>query len=277
MLFNYGEYASQIEGLTTKVREANSQVRDKLYLQSKVKVTLGAIKTQRSTRLSELALVDQKELEENLQNLKAESVKLRRSYERIVKSIEHKQRQRRQFIEELSGLSNENDEIESEVMRLENEYFKSIYNNPKIQLAGHKLRYNQICMFCNQKLSLKKAKDVLETIDDLRKCPVCSSDIGKATLREMEVAVKGKALKSLSPNRKADGIGTESSLNQSSLDSIEEELSRLWGEKETLRKQLEQNSFDIDDINLMLSKPEMEKKEKRYPIMTETYKAFKSK
>ncbi len=261
LLFNYGEYASQIENITKKVREANSQVRDQQYFRSKVRARLSAIKAQRSTRLTELGQVDQTVLEENLQKLEIKSNQLRNSYGKIIKTVEDRQQYKKQFTQKLYGLSNEIDEIESEIMNVENKYFRSIYEDPKIQLAGHKLRHNQICMFCNQKISLDKAKEVLRTVDDLRKCPVCNSDIRIATLGELKVEERSKVLKSLSDlNKKAEEIRNESSLNQNKLDTLEKELRGLLEEKETLRKKLEENALGIDDINLMLSKPEMEKK-----------------
>lgn len=262
LLFNYGEYASEIEELTKSVREANSEVRDQQYFRSKVRGRLDAIRTQKAKRLGELGQVDQQVLEEKLQDLVKESDQLRDSYEQVTKSIEGKEPYKKQYTQNVYGLSNEIDEVESEIMKIENEYFRSIYDDPKIQLAGHKLRHNRICMFCNQKISSVKAKDVLKDIEDLRKCPVCSSDIGKSSVVEMQADERGKLMNSLLDLRKkADEKIKEHSLNQNELDTIAKELVQLWEEKEALRRKIEEKVFDIDDINLMLSKPEMERKQ----------------
>jgi len=262
LLFNYGEYASEIEELTKNVREANSEVRDQQYFRSKVRGRLGAIRTQKAKRLGELGQVDQQVLEEKLQDLVKESDQLRDSYEQVTKSIEEKEPYKKQYTQNVYGLSNEIDELESEIMNIENEYFQSIYDDPKIQLAGHKLRHNRICMFCNQKISSAKAKDVLKDIEELRKCPVCSSDIGKPLVVEMQADERGKLMNSLLDLRKkADEKIKEHSLNQNELDTIAKELVQLWEEKEALRRKIEEKVFDIDDINLMLSKPEMERKQ----------------
>lgn len=262
LLFNYGEYASEIEELTKSVREANSEVRDQVYFRSKVRGRLGAIRTQKAKRLGELGQVDQQVLEEKLQDLVKESDQLRDSHEQVTKSIEGKEPYKKQYTQNVYGLSNEIDEVESEIMKIENEYFRSIYDDPKIQLAGHKLRHNLICMFCNQKISSAKAKDVLKDIEGLRKCPVCSSDIGKSSVVEMQADERGKLMNSLLDLRKkADEKIKEHSLNQNELDTIAKELVQLWEEKEALRRKIEEKVFDIDDINLMLSKPEMERKQ----------------
>lgn len=262
LLFNYGEYASEIEELTKSVREANSEVRDQQYFRSKVRGRLDAIRTQKAKRLGELGQVDQQELEEKLQDLVKESDQLRDSYEQVTESIEGKESYKKQYTQNVYGLSNEIDEVESEIMKIENEYFRSIYDDPKIQLAGHKLRHNRICMFCNQTISSAKAKDVLKDIEDLRKCPVCSSDIGKSSVVEMQADERGKLMNSLLDLRKkADEKIKEHSLNQNELDTIAKELVQLWEKKEALRRKIEEKVFDIDDINLMLSKPEMERKQ----------------
>ena len=262
LLFNYGEYASEIEELTKSVREANSEVRDQQYFRSKVRGRLNAIRTQKAKRLGELGQVDQQVLEEKLQDLVKESDQLRDSYEQVTKSIEGKEPYKKQYTQNVYGLSNEIDEVESEIMKIENEYFRSIYDDPKIQLAGHKLRHNRICMFCNQEISSAKAKDVLKDIEDLRKCPVCSSDIGKSSVVEMQADERGKLMNSLLDLRKkTDEKIKEHSLNQNELDTIAKELVQLWEEKEALRRKIEEKVFDIDDINLMLSKPEMERKQ----------------
>lgn len=258
LLFNYGKYASEIARLTKSTREADSEVRDQQYFRSKVRSKLDAIKTQKARRLRELGEVDQQELEERLQVLTQESDKLRASYERIIKDIEEKEQYKKQYTQNVHGLSNDIEELESEIMNIENEFFRLVYEDPKIQLAGHKLKYNEICIFCNQKISREKAMDVLKDIEDLRKCPICGSDVRRPTGREIEAEEREKLVDQLLDLRKkADEKSKEYSLNQANLDAIAKELSQLWEEKETIRKQLQDKSFDIDDINLMLSKPEI--------------------
>jgi DNA repair exonuclease SbcCD ATPase subunit len=262
LLFNYGKYASEVAELTRRVREADSEVRDQQYFRSKVRSRRDAFKTERARRLKELGQVDQQKLEERLQVLTRESNKLRDSYDSIIKYIEEKEQYKKQCTQNVSGLSNEIEELESEVMNIENKFFRSVYEDPKIQLAGHKLRYNQICIFCNQKISTERAKNVLKDIEGLRKCPVCGSGIGKAATDEISIEERKKLVELLIDLRKkADDKSKEYSLNKANLDAVTKELSQIWAEKETIRKQLEDMTFDIDDINLMLSKPEMEKKQ----------------
>ena len=262
LLFNYGKYASEIEELTKNAREADSEVRDQTYFRSKVRGRLNAIKDQKAARLKELGEVDPRELEKQFQTMTREINGLRTKYEGIIKNIETKEQEKKHYTQNVYGLSDEIEEIESEILNIENEYFRSIYEDPKIQLAGHKLRHNQICMFCNKKISKEKTKEVLKDIDDLRKCPVCGSDIGKPIARVIKAEERGNLVDSLTDlRRRVEEKSKEYSSNQINLDSLTKELSQLWEEKESVRKQLENKALEIDDINLMLSKPKIEKKQ----------------
>lgn len=261
-LFNYGKFDEEFRKLEDDVRNFDTNVRGQQDTQAQFRKRLDAIKEQKSVKIDKIGKFDPQILRGQLQELEKNKTALHSSCEEILKKIERMKGDRTQLIQTVHGLSNDIEELDSEIIKIENTFFKSVYADPKIQLADHKLKYYQICMFCNQRVSRAKARTIVAEIENRKRCPVCSSEFKRATEEHMDKGDRKKLVEDLVRKREsAKEKKRELFLKQKELDDLSEELKESWMEKSKMEAELESKILAIDDIKLKLSMSEMEGKE----------------
>ena len=262
LLFNYRKFDEEFRKLEDDVREFDTDVRGQQDIQAQFRKRLDAIIEQKSSKIESMEGFDLQALRNQLEVLNKEMAALRSSYESILKKIETMEGDKKQGTQIVHGLSNEIEELDSEIMRIENTFFKSVYADPKIQLADHKLKYYQICMFCNQKISREKARSIVAEIENEKRCPVCSSEFRRGIEENIDERDRTRLVEDLVKQRKAaEEKKRELSLRQKHLDDLSKKLKELWTEKAKVETELESKILAIDDIKLKLSRPEIETKE----------------
>ena len=174
LLFNYGKFDEEFRELEGEVRKYDTKVRGQQETQAQFKKSLDAIKNEKYAKIKSMEELDIQELKKQLEVLIKDKNKLKSSDKSISESIRNIENNKKETTQIVHGLSNEIEELDSEIIRIENLFFKSVYADPKIKLADHKLKHNQICMFCNQKISTKKAQSIVTKIESEKKCPVCN-------------------------------------------------------------------------------------------------------
>lgn len=263
LLFNYEKFDEEFRKFEGDVRKFDTNVRGQQDIQAQFKKRLDSIKVQKFSNIKNMGGFDLQKFEKRLEKLNKDKLSLHSSHKSILEKIENLERGKKQSTQITHGMSNEIEELDSEIIRIENTFFKSVYNNPKIKLADHKLKYYQICMFCNKKIPKKKALSIVDEIENKKRCPVCSSEFkreiegridderGKMRLvddlvKKREVSIKKKR---------------ELSLREKNLDDMSKKLKGLWTVKSKVEVEIENHILEIDDIKLKLSKPSIERKE----------------
>jgi len=262
LLFNYGRFDEEFRKLEDDVREFDTDVRGQQDTQAQFRKRLDVIKEQKSIKIKSMEGFDLQGLEEQLEVLNREKTALHSSYESILEKIETMEGDKKQDTQIVHGLSNEIEELDSEMLRIENTFFKSVYADPKIQLADHKLKYYQICMFCNKRTSREKARRIVFEIESEKRCPVCGSEFKHSVEENINENDRKKLVEDLVKKREiAKKRKRELSLRERDLDNMSEKLKELWAEKAKVETELENKILAIDDIKLKLSRPKIERKE----------------
>ena len=262
LLFNYGQFDDEFRKLRDNVRKFDTKVRGQQDIQAQFKKRLKAIQQQKLESLSEAGELDLEKLHKRLELLEREASRLQSHYEKSISRIENKEENKKQLTRLVYGLNSEIEELDSEIMQAENIFFQSVYADPKIQLANHKLKQYLICIFCNQKIPRNKAQSIVSDIEDKKRCPVCNS-LFKTVISEIILENDKKNLIEVLLKKREVGEEKkrELSTKQSELDELTDSLRESWIEEKKVKKELEEKILEIDDIKLKLSKPEMEKKE----------------
>jgi len=262
LLFNYGKFDQEFRKLRNNVRILDTRVRGQQDIQAQFKKRLNAIRAQKLESVSKVGELDLEGLKKRLELLQMETGTLRSSYEKLIGSIEAMENAMRQITQVVHGLNNEIEELDSEIMKIENAFFESVYADPKIQLADHKLKHYQICIFCNQKIPQDKAESIVIDIEDRRRCPVCNSYFERVGRQDIGESDRKKLIDVLLKKKEAaEEKKQELSSKQRDLDSLRERLHDLWEKERTMKAELERKTLEIDDIRLKLSRPEMESME----------------
>lgn len=262
LLFNYAKFDKKFRKLEDEVREFDTDVRGQQDTQAQFRKRLDVIKEQKSSKIKNMGGFGLQELEKRLEELNKDKVALHSSYKSILEKIENMERDKKQNTQIVHGLSNEIEELDSEIIRIENTFFKSVYSDPKIQLADHKLKYYQICMFCNKKIPKEKARSIVDEIENKKRCPVCSSEFKREIEDHIDERDRTRLVEDLIKKRKVSKEKKrELSLKQKHLGDLSKKLKRLWTEKSKWEVEIENQILVIDDIKLKLSRPSMERKE----------------
>lgn len=263
LLFSYEKFDEEFRKFEGDVRKFDTDVRGQQDIKAQFRKRLDVIKKQKSEKIESMEGFDFQGLEKQFEVLNKDRVALNSFYESILEKIKNMERDKKQSTQIVHGLSNEIEELDSEIIRVENIFFKSVYSDPKIQLADHKLKYYQICMFCNKKIPKKKARSIVDEIENKKRCPVCSSEFKREIEDHIDERGRTRLVDDLVKKRKvSQDKKRELSLRQKQLDDLSEKLKGLWTEKSKAEVELENQILAIDDINLKLSRPSKEKREK---------------
>jgi hypothetical protein len=262
LLFNYGKFDEEFRKLRDTVRKFDTVVRGQQDHQAQWRKRLYAIQQQKLESIGRTEQVDLQKLQNQLSLLNSEALRLQSNYKKIISDIEEKEKAKKKLTQTVYGLNSEIEELDSEIMKIENTFFQSVYADPKIQLASHKLKHYRICIFCNEKIPQDKAKSIVSDIEDKKRCPVCSSlfkPLGKEITGEID---KKQFIELLHKNKELNKEKKqELSTMQRELETLIELLNELWEKEKKIKKEHEDKILSIDDIKLKLSMPEMERKE----------------
>jgi len=262
LLFNYEKFDEEFRKIEGDVRKFDTDVRGQQDTQAQFRKRLDSIKEQKSSNIKNMEGFGLQELEKCLEELNKEKVALHSSYKSILEKIENMERDKKQSTQIIHGLSNGIEELDSEIISIENIFFKSVYNDPKIQLADHKLKYYQICMFCNKKIPIEKVRSIVDEIEKKKRCPVCSSEFKREIEDHIDERDKTRLVEDLVKKRKVSKEKKrELSLKQKHLDDLSKKLKVLLIGKNKAEVEIESHILAIDDIKLKLSRPSIERPE----------------
>ena len=254
LLFNYGKFDEEFRKLDREVRKYDTKVRGQQDTQAQFKKSLDAIKKEKYAKIRGMQGLNIQKLEKRLEVLIKDKNKLNSSDKSISENIKNIEKIKKNATQIVHGLSNEVEELDSKIIRVENKFFKSVYSDPKIQLADHKLKHYQICMFCNQKISSVRAHSIVTQIEDKKKCPVCNSKFIPYSKDKLDENERQKLVKDLVKKRKLlIGNKRELSQKQKELNDLSEKLKQLWTKKNGIEEELIEKFLEIGDIELTLS------------------------
>lgn len=251
LLFGYEGLDKQFAQLEKEVTEYDTKMRGQKDTQFQFKKRLKAIREQKTSRLEELEAMSVEELENRIQSLEKEKEEIIKQQERLKKEIGILKQKREATAEKVSVESNKIEELESKILNLENEFFESIYSDPKILLARHKLEVYGICMFCNQKLSAKVRKEIIHKTEQ-GSCPVCESQL-PIKFKPAISKQKRKIVAELEPNRK-ELLRLKKELENvtNGFQKKDEKLNKLQNSYFKITDSLSEKITEIDDSKLHL-------------------------
>lgn len=258
LLFSYGRFDEEFIRLRENYRKIDSKVRGQQDIQAQFRKRQRAVEREKLESVRGLAKIDPAELQKRMSSLANETTNLTATHEGLLTNIRKIEDTIKSLAQDVNGLSSEVEELDSEIIRIENLLFQSIYTDPKIQLANHKLKNYQICIFCNRKISEDKAQIIVSDIEERKRCPVCNSMLGQlggGDISEkdrkglVEVLLKNRAL--------ADERKSQLSAKQSQLDTLEKQLDGLWIQESEIKEELREKILQTEDIKLQLSTLEM--------------------
>lgn len=252
ILFGYEGFDKKFADLEKKVTDFDTEKRGKQDIQAQFKKRLEVIKEQKSARLKELGELSIQELEQRILDLQKEKDEIIKERKKLLGQIERKKSNINRLEKESSLIKNEIEQIGGEVLNLENKFFESVYANPKMLLAHHKLRIYGICMFCNQKIARETKKEVVKKIEnDI--CPICGSPfhIGfSAKISKKKPYIINEIAKK---KKKALELTTNMDDNLKILEEENKEFNQLQKSYLSKEEELKEKLADIDDLNLRLS------------------------
>jgi len=251
LLFGYEGLDKQFVQLEEKVTEYDTKMRGQQDIQAQFKKRLKAIRELKTSRLEELEAMSVEELENRIQSLEKEKEEIIKQQERLKKEIGILKQKKEAAAEKLSVESNKMEELESKILYLENEFFESIYSDPKILLARHKLEVYGICMFCTQKPPAKVTKEIIYKTEQ-GNCPVCGSQLPIKFKPEISKQKK-KIVAELELKRK-ELLRLKKELETVTKDfqKKEEELNKFQNSYFKVTDSLSEKITEIDDSKLRL-------------------------
>lgn len=92
------------------------------------------------------------------------------------------------------------EQLKFENSKMERKIYKHIYSDKKIQHSVHKLKYYDLCIYCNQKISSEKSNRIVQKIEVKCECPVCESHLKNDGTEEIDNS--DSILKRLNSNTK---------------------------------------------------------------------------
>lgn len=258
LLFNYGKFDEEFIRLRENLRKKDSKVRGQQDIQAQFRKRQRAVEREKSESVSRLVKIDPTELQKRLSLLEKEVANLTTRHEKVLSNIGDIEGTVKGLTQAVDGLSSEIEELDSEIIRIENVLFQSIYTDPKIQLANHKLKNYQICIFCNRKIPEDKAQDIVSNIEERKRCPVCNSMLGPIGGGNIGEREQRSLIEVLSKNKDvAEEKKRELTAKQSELDALKKQLDELWIQESKIKEELRDKILETDDIRLQLSSLEM--------------------
>jgi len=258
LLFSYGKFDEEFIRLRENYRKIDSKVRGQQDIQAQFKKRRRAVEREKFESIKGLTKIDPAELKKQMSSLEKETANLTATYEKIVTNIRDIGNAIKTLNQDVNGLSNEVEELDSETIRMENLLFKSVYTDPKVQLANHKLKNYQICIFCNRKIPKDKAQDIVSNIEERKRCPVCDSVISQASSDDITEKERASLIEVLLKKRATtDEKKSQLSAKQKELDTLKKQLEGLWIQENKMKEDLRKKSLETDDIKLQLSTVEM--------------------
>jgi len=253
LLLNASSFYREFSNLEKKVTDADTGVRGQQDIQHKFKERQRHLKDQRdevigkgkTLKTKSEVLTKIKELTESINILQGQK-------ESNLDSLNYLNNELKSLERLTHSLSAEIDAINDDIKGKEQIFFESVYLSPQISLASHKLNNYNICIFCNNRISNKKALQITDLIEHRHNCPVCESNIlplpAKSKLPSKEIIETLRQLKELS-NEKSLQLH-EHSKKQS---SIKSSFSELWDKQKAIDEKLNKMNLDLNDLNLSLS------------------------
>jgi DNA repair exonuclease SbcCD ATPase subunit len=258
LLFSYGRFDEQFLKLRENLRKTDSKVRGQQDNQAQVRKRQRAVEREKSESISGSAKIDPAELKKSMLLFQRETASLKATYEKVTTSIGSIEDSIKKTTESVSGLSDEIEELDSQIIGTENRLFQSVYTDPKIKLANHKLKNYHICIFCNNKIPKDKVQEIVSDIESKRRCPVCESTFTHSGASEITEEDRKKLIKLLLANRsEAEERRSQLSAQQTELETLKTQLKGLWEQESRLKEEIREKILETDDIKLQLSSLEM--------------------
>jgi hypothetical protein len=258
LLFSYGRFDEEFVKLRENLRKTDSKVRGQQDIQAQFRKRQRAVEREKLESISGSAKIDPAQLKNSMLLLEKETASLKATYEKVTTNIRNIEDLIKATAESVSGLSNEVEELDAEIIAVENRLFQSIYTDPKIKLANHKLKNYQICIFCNNKIPKDKVRDIVNDIEKKRRCPVCESIFTHSGASDVTEKDRKKLIELLAGKRsEAEERRSKLSMQQSELETLKTQLNALWQQEGRLMEEIREKLLKTDDIKLQLSSLEM--------------------
>lgn len=253
LLLNAPSFYREFSKLEKEVTDADTGVRGQQDIQHKFKERQRHLKDQRDEVIGKgETLKTKSEVLTKIEALTESITILQSQKESNLDSLNYLSNEMKSLERLTHSLSAEVDAINDDITGKEQTFFESVYLSPQISLASHKLNNYNICIFCNNRISYKKAVQITDLIEHRHSCPVCESSIRplpvKSKLPSKEIIETLRQLKELS-NEKSLQLH-EHSRKQS---SVKLSLSELWDKQKEIDEKLNKMNLDLNDLNLNLS------------------------
>jgi len=258
LLFGYEGFDREFAKLERKVTDYDTKMRGQQDIQAQFKKRLNVMKEQKVSRLKELEAMNVEALEDRIWSLERDKEGIFKRQERLKKDIEILKQKKDTAAEKISIESNKVEELEAEILNLENVFFESIYSDPKILLARHKLKTYGICMFCNQKPPSEVTKEIIYQTEQ-GNCPVCGSQLPikfKAAIsKDKKKIVEGLVIR----RRELLGLKKELEAVMKDFQKKEKQLNRFQNSYSKILDDLSEKVTEMDDLKLRLADVKMDK------------------
>lgn len=252
-LFGSDRLDKEFKNLEKKVTDYDTKWRGQKDIQAQFKKRLEATKDQRKDTLQRLGAMKIDDLERNIKDHEEKFQKLAKDNKYLINKIKTCAQAKKHILGTISADTSEKEELESEILNLENKLFGSIYSDPKISLASHKLKNYRICMFCNHKLSVNIAQKIIKQIENTQ-CPVCKSTLPLKPKITMSKEERKKAIDQLDKKRKrAADLKITTTKNREKFQKTDENLKQYWEKYTEIENDLTNVTTEIDDFKLRLS------------------------
>lgn len=253
LLFGTDKLDKEFKDLEKQVTDYDSKWRGQKDTQAQFKKRLEVTKEQRKDTLQRLGSMKIDDLERNIKESEVKFKKLIQDKEDLIGKIKTQEQEKENISREISVGNSEKEELESEILNLENELFDSIYSDPKISLASHKLKNYRICMFCNHKLSVDVSQKIIDQIENTR-CPVCKSVLPLKPKITMNKKKRKKVIVQLDQRRKrVSDLKKSIRRNNEDLQKVNENLKQYWEKNTEIENNISNITTEIDDFKLRLS------------------------
>ncbi len=253
LLLNASSFYREFSKLEKEVTDADTGVRGQQDIQHKFKERQRHLRDQRDEIVAKgQTLKTKSEVLKKINELTESITTLQGQKESNLDSLNYLNNELKSLERLTHSLSAEVDAINDDITAKEETFFESVYLSPQISLASHKLSNYHICIFCNNRISDKKALQITDLIEHRHSCPVCESSIMpppvKPKMPPKEIIKTLHHLKELS-NEKSLQLHEYSSKQS----GVKSSLSELWHKQKQIDEKLNKMSLELNDLNLNLS------------------------
>ncbi len=253
LLLNAPGFYREFNDLEKEVTDADTGVRGQQDIQHKFRERQKHLILQRDEVIAKGDTIKTKDdLSNNIDKLSDEIAVVQNQKKKNLDDISYLSNQLKSA--DLLGhtLSAEIDSINDEIMGLEQTFFASVYYDPKVALASHKLNNYNICMFCNNKISQDRAMKISSLIEQNHACPVCTSKI-KPIPTQTHKASKGVIERLQHLKELAHEKSFKNDEYISKRKDIEANLAELWRSQKQVDDDLNRMYLDNNDLKMKLS------------------------